>query len=134
VDGVCLGAVTGIVSARSAGAAEARGIEAVLLSIHRFEGQLVVIESDANKVVKAIQTKNFPRVYWGSVVRNCVNLLTALPNVSVVWGKRGGNKVAHHLARLDGPLTHPTGVGLLFSSPPPHTHIVSHIKFDMGFG
>ncbi|KAK2438049.1 Ribonuclease H superfamily protein [Trifolium repens] len=84
VDGVCLGAAKRIVSARSAGEAKARGIEVVLLSIHRFEGQSVVIESDANEVVKAIQTKNFPRVYWGSVVRNCVDLLIALPNVSVV--------------------------------------------------
>jgi hypothetical protein len=49
-----------------------------------------VIESDANEVVKAIQTKNYPRVYWGSVVRNCIDLLATLPNTSVVRGKRDG--------------------------------------------
>jgi hypothetical protein len=99
VEGVCLGAATSVVCARSAAEAEARGIEAVLRAIHQVEGFSNVIESDANEVVKAIQTKECPRVYWGSVVRNCIDMLDTLPNTSVIWGKRDGNKVAHQLAR-----------------------------------
>jgi hypothetical protein len=83
VDGICLGAATHIVNARSATKAEARGLEAVLLSIHWFEGHLVMIEMDSSEVVKVVQTKVYPRVYWGSIARNEGNLLYTLHNVSV---------------------------------------------------
>jgi hypothetical protein len=67
--------------------------------------------------VKAIQTKECPRVYWGSVVRNCIDLLDTLPNTSVIWGKRDGYKVAHQLARwaFKTPIR-----GWLTTPPPPH--------------
>jgi ribonuclease HI len=107
-DGICLGAATRIVQAQSALEAEARGLEAVLRSIHRFEGCPMVIEMDPNVVVKAIQSKDYPRVYWSSVTISGGDLLTQYPNVSVCWSRRVGNKVAHLLARLDGLLMYPT--------------------------
>jgi ribonuclease HI len=116
VEGVCLGAATSIVCAKSAAEAEARGIEVVLNTMDQIEGFSYVIESDAKEVVKAIQTKKCPRVYWGSIVRNCIDRLASLPNTTVVWGKRDGNKVAHQLARwaFKTPIR-----GWLTSLPPP---------------
>jgi ribonuclease HI len=70
VDEICLGVATRIVNARLAMEAEARGLEAVLLSIHRFEGQAIVIEMDSSLVVKVVQSQVYPIVYWGSIARN----------------------------------------------------------------
>jgi ribonuclease HI len=127
MDGYCLGAATCVVKARTATEAEARGLEAVLRSIQRFAENTIIIEMDSSLVVKAVQTKVYPRVYWGSIARNGGDLLSKFPNVSVIWGRRTGNKVVHCLARWafsapnDSWLTH---------VPP---HVVSHIQTDMGF-
>jgi ribonuclease HI len=127
MDGYCLGAATCVVKARTTTEAEARGLEAVLRSIQRFAENTIIIEMDSSLVVKAVQTKVYPRVYWGSIARNGGDLLSKFPNVSVIWGRRTGNKVAHCLARWafsapnDSWLTH---------VPP---HVVSHIQTDMGF-
>jgi ribonuclease HI len=119
---------TRIVHAQSTTEAEARGLEAVLRSIHQFEGHSIMIEMDSSAVVKAIQTKEYyPRVYWGSIARSGGDLLSKCPNVSVCWGRRVGNKVAHLLARWAFSEPNP---GWLSTVPP---HIVSHIQIDMGF-
>jgi ribonuclease HI len=93
-DGICLGAATRIVKAQNALEAEAKGLEEVLRSIHRFPEHSIIVEMDSSTVVKAIQTRDYPRVYWGSIARNGGDLLYNLPNVSVCWGRRTGNKVA----------------------------------------
>jgi ribonuclease HI len=98
-DGICLGAAIRIVQARNALEAEAKGLEEVLRSILRFSNHEIIVEMDSSTVVNAIQKKDYPRVYWGSIAINGGNLLCNLPNVSVCWGRRTGNKVAHLLAR-----------------------------------
>jgi hypothetical protein len=125
VDEICLGVATRIVNARLAMEAEARGLEAVLLSIHRFEGQAIVIEMDSSLVVKVVQSQVYPIVYWGSIARNGGDLLSKLPNVSVCWGRRTGNKVAHLLAGWA--FSAPNSIWFLCTP-----HIVFHIQIDMG--
>ncbi|KAK2435146.1 putative mitochondrial protein [Trifolium repens] len=98
-DRICLGAAIQIVQARNVLEAEAKGLEEVLRSIHRFSDHNIIVELDSSTVVNAIQKKDYPRVYWGSIARNGGDLLCNLPNVSVCWGRRTGNKVAHLLAR-----------------------------------
>jgi ribonuclease HI len=118
-------AATCIVKARSAMEAEARGLEAVLRSIQRFADKTIVIEMDSSIVVKVVRSKVYPRVYWGSIARNGGDLLSSLPNVSVCWGRRTGNKVAHLLARWS--FSAPNNSWLAHVPP----HIVSHIQIDM---
>jgi ribonuclease HI len=98
-DGSCLGAATRIIRARSAIEAEARGLEAVVNEVDRFNGQDIIVEMDARIVVEAIKKKRFPRVYWGKIAKKCSMILDKYPNVSISWIRRSGNTVAHNLAK-----------------------------------
>ncbi|WJX14051.1 hypothetical protein P8452_04364 [Trifolium repens] len=63
-EGSCLGAVTHVVSARSAIEAEARGFEVAIQSSEKFQDRFVIIEMDAQVIVKAVQERSYPRIYW----------------------------------------------------------------------
>ncbi|MCI45372.1 hypothetical protein A2U01_0066611, partial [Trifolium medium] len=36
-------------------------------SIERFNGQTITIESDAQMVIQALQSKRYPRAIWGKI-------------------------------------------------------------------
>jgi ribonuclease HI len=127
-DGSCLGAATRIIRARSAIEAEARGLEAVVNEVDRFNGQDIIVEMDARIVVEAIKKKRFPRVYWGKIAKKCSMILDKYPNVSISWIRRSGNTVAHNLAKWAA--IEPNKNWLTIVPP----QIALHIQKDMRIG
>jgi ribonuclease HI len=97
-EGSCLGAATRVVGARSAIQAEARGFEVAIQSIEKFRDQVVIIEMDAQMIVKAVQERSYPRTYWGSIARRGGELLHRRRNAEITWVGRSGNRVAHYFA------------------------------------
>jgi hypothetical protein len=49
--------------------------------------------------MKAVHEGNYPKTYWGFIVRRGGELLHRRRNAEITWVGRSGNKVAHHLAR-----------------------------------
>jgi ribonuclease HI len=79
--------------------AEAVGISEAMKWIVSQQLNDVIVETDAEIIVKAIQKKIFPRTMWGNVARSCARVLEDLSQVTIQWVNRKGNKVAHALAR-----------------------------------
>jgi hypothetical protein len=71
-DGRCIGSATRVIKGwGDATLAEAVGIREALIWINTQKLQRVIIESDADVIVKAIQKKSFPRTNWGRVACEC---------------------------------------------------------------
>jgi hypothetical protein len=51
-----------VIRANGAIEGEAKGLEAVLLDINKFNGQEIIIEMDAYSIVQAVQKKIYPRL------------------------------------------------------------------------
>jgi ribonuclease HI len=60
----------------------------------------VIIETDAEVIVKALEKKKFPRTIWGNLANGIARDLVSLDHISVKWVSRRGNKAAHDLARF----------------------------------
>jgi ribonuclease HI len=98
-DGRCVGSATRVLKGwEDATWAEAVGISEALKWIDNQKLQNVIIESDAEVIVKAMQKKSFPRTHWGRIALSCVRDLDKLSQVSVKWVNRKCNTVAHELA------------------------------------
>jgi ribonuclease HI len=105
--------------------AEARGIMEAVGDLNRFQQEKVIIESDNSSAVKAIQTRKYPRSYWGLCLRKVREKMDRNPQISIVWAKRSKNIVAHKLAEWASIEPNKTWSDGL----PPH--IVKHIQNDM---
>ncbi|MCI34967.1 hypothetical protein A2U01_0056188, partial [Trifolium medium] len=60
-DGSYLGVATHVVRAGTAMEAEVMGIVSVLQGLNQYDGAHALVESDSSVVVKAMQTRNYPR-------------------------------------------------------------------------
>jgi ribonuclease HI len=100
-DGRAVGAATKVLKGSAdATLAEAIGVGEALNWIKTLNHQHIIIETDAAKVVNALEKKSFPRKIWGNVTRKISRDLDSCPLISVRWVNRKGNQVAHELARL----------------------------------
>jgi ribonuclease HI len=98
-DGRCVGSMTKVLKGwEDATLAEAVGISEAVNWIGNQKLNHVIIETDAEIIVKSIQ-KIFPRTMWGNIARSSARDLDDLSHVSIQWVNRKGNKVAHALAR-----------------------------------
>jgi ribonuclease HI len=125
-NGDWIGAATKIVHGiEEAIEAEARGIMEAVGDLNRSQQNKVIIESDNSSVVKAIQTRVYPRSYWGWIARKVRETIDSNPQISIVWAKRSKNIVAHKLAEWASVEPNKTWSDRL----PPH--IVKDIQKDM---
>ncbi|CAN1145622.1 hypothetical protein LINPERHAP2_LOCUS14781 [Linum perenne] len=60
---------------------------------------MVVFESDAQEVVRAIQTSPRDDTEFEDILRACDAVLRWNPGFSIAFVRRGQNKIAHELAR-----------------------------------
>jgi hypothetical protein len=78
-DGRCVGSATRVLKGwEDATLAEAVGIREALTWIDNQKLQRVIIETDAEVIMKAMQKKSFPRTNWGRVALVCVRDLDKL--------------------------------------------------------
>jgi hypothetical protein len=78
---------------------EARGIIEAVNYLAIFQPATVIIETDNNMVVKAVQTRQFNMHYWGHIARKIRETMDENPNLSISWVNRAKNVVAHYLAK-----------------------------------
>jgi ribonuclease HI len=98
-DGRCAGAGTRVCfGSNDADLAEATGLREALQFVESSHLSNIIIEMDAEKIVKSVQMQSFPRTSWGQVARSCSRVCSQLEKVSVVWVSRQGNQAAHTLA------------------------------------
>ncbi|PNY00367.1 hypothetical protein L195_g023647, partial [Trifolium pratense] len=76
--------------------AEAMGLLAAIEWTKTLHQQTILIESDNSTVVQALRNEQYPRNYWGQMIRSGGDYVR---EISVQWIKRSGNKAAHYLAR-----------------------------------
>ncbi|KAK2393328.1 Polynucleotidyl transferase, ribonuclease H superfamily protein [Trifolium repens] len=107
--------------------AEARGIREALIYLASLQTATVIVESDNQMVVKAIQNRRFNRKYWGHLAREIRETLDESPNLSICWANRNKNVVAHSLAKWAEVEPNKTWI----NNPPPPPHIVTLISKDM---
>jgi ribonuclease HI len=99
-DGRCIGAATNVLKGKDdASLAEAMGLKAGLDLASRLGISKLVVELDAENVVKAITKKNYPRTQWGGIVRQCSRVFEERNQFSIRWIGRNSNTAAHALAR-----------------------------------
>jgi ribonuclease HI len=126
-DGSCAGAGTKVLKGLNEVAmAEASGLLEALNWVENQQLHNVIFESDSATVVKAIQSKTFPRNAWGQVARNCARVYDRNESFSINWVSREGNKTAHALARcalVEPDKSWPCGPSCIWT----------HIQKDMGF-
>jgi ribonuclease HI len=106
--------------------AEASGLLEALKWVENQQLQNVIFESDAATIVKAINSKTFPRNAWGQVAKMCARVCDRNENFTIQWVSRDMNQAAHYLARWA--LVEPNKS---WSSGP--RCILTHIQKDMGF-
>ena len=80
--------------------AEAVGMKEALVWASMFPDRPVVVESDAQVVVNAIQRHTLNHLEVGIVLQECQAVLSGRNNIRLVNVKRLANKAAHLLARL----------------------------------
>ncbi|GAU41426.1 hypothetical protein TSUD_26060 [Trifolium subterraneum] len=99
-DGRCIGAVTKVMQGlNDATLAETQGLFEALNWIKTKGFSNIVIEMDAEVVVRAIQKRIFPRLRWGKLAKSCARDFDKDALLSINWVRRNGNKAAHELAR-----------------------------------
>jgi ribonuclease HI len=74
--------------------AEAMGLQEAMELVNQWELQNTIIELDAQVIVDAVQSNHNPRTNWGCIATQCREWLKTGHNITVVWTKRSGNKVA----------------------------------------
>ncbi|GAU34369.1 hypothetical protein TSUD_217090 [Trifolium subterraneum] len=127
-DGRCVGAVTKVMQGlNDATLAETQGLFEALNWIKTKGLSKIVIEMDAEVVVRAIQKRIFPRSRWGKLAKSCARDFEKDALLSISWVRRNGNKAAHELARWA--LYEPN---MYWDENYPHC-IHPHIQKDMGF-
>jgi ribonuclease HI len=98
-DGGCVGAATRLVrGSQETLEGEAMGLKAAMEFVKSKGIQNVVIEMDAQTIVKAVNERRFHRSYWGRIARQGGDFLRQNPSSSIQWTKRAGNEAAHLLA------------------------------------
>ncbi|XP_074303197.1 uncharacterized protein LOC141637622 [Silene latifolia] len=80
--------------------AEAKALEFGLEIAKRLEMEVVVLESDALNVVKAVSKRAFSRNSLGMCVSDICRYFSLLAVKNICHVKRGGNTVAHLTARI----------------------------------
>jgi ribonuclease HI len=125
-DGHFVGAATKVLKGSDdATLAETMGICEALHWIETLRINHVIIETDAEGIVKAMEKKKFPRTNWGTIANRISRDLVNLDHVSVKWVNRKGNKAAHDLTRFA--FVEPTKTWSNFFP----LCILSHIPSDM---
>jgi transcription termination factor NusB len=79
--------------------AEATGLQEAFQFVQNSHLSNIIIEFDAEKIVKAFQKQLYPRSIWGHIVKDCARVSNQIENCSVSWTSRNNNQVAHNLAR-----------------------------------
>jgi ribonuclease HI len=93
VDGLCVGAATKLIQGSgNVELAEATGLHEALVMIESPHLQNVEIKMDAERVVRAIHNKSFPRFQWGQMARNCARVMESNGEVSLKWVSRKDNE------------------------------------------
>jgi ribonuclease HI len=99
-DGLAVGAATRLVKGSgNVDLAETLGLNEAIQIIHDQHLRNVIIEMDAQRVVRAVNNKIFPRAQWGQLARHCARAIHNFDNVKLQWVSRQGNEAAHALAR-----------------------------------
>ncbi|KAK2412223.1 hypothetical protein QL285_047441 [Trifolium repens] len=65
--------------------AEATGLHEALKYVRDNHLSNIIIELDAEKIVKAFQQKLYPRTNWGQIVKSCVRASNQIENCFVSW-------------------------------------------------
>jgi ribonuclease HI len=78
---------------------EAFAINDALDLVEKLGETYVIIESDCQTVIKAIEKKTNIRKRWGNIVRRCVSFQKNNPRSRFSWVKRDCNRVTHALVR-----------------------------------
>ncbi|KAK6161535.1 hypothetical protein DH2020_004916 [Rehmannia glutinosa] len=95
--------------------AEALGVREALSWIRSLSLNKVVIETDAKYVVDGLLSLELGDSEFDTILIECRNLLQGEPNLSVDFIRRGGNMVAHRLAKESFSFGSP----FVWSDPPP---------------
>ncbi|GAU36074.1 hypothetical protein TSUD_320370 [Trifolium subterraneum] len=96
-DGRCVGAATKVVQGMNdATLAETRGFHEALSWVKTLHLTKVIIEMDAEVIVRAVHRKAFPRSRWGLIAKQCVRDFERNNDSQLC---RQGNSAAHDLAR-----------------------------------
>jgi ribonuclease HI len=99
-DDRCIGAATRVCfGSLDVELAEATGLQEALKYAQDNHLRNIIIELDAEKIVKAYHQKIYPRTKWGQIVKNCARVSNQIENCSVSWVSRKSNQAAHYLAR-----------------------------------
>ncbi|KAK6126239.1 hypothetical protein DH2020_040011 [Rehmannia glutinosa] len=104
--------VQGIYEVREA---EALGVREALSWIRSLRLSKVVIETDAKYVVDGLLSSVMGDSEFDTILYECRKLLQGEPDLSVGFVRRGGNKVAHRLAKESFSFDSP----FVWSDPPP---------------
>jgi hypothetical protein len=59
----------------------------------------MIFEIDAKIIVKAVQSRAFPRTKWGQITKNVARVFKDNDDFTISWVKRDNNHVAHTLAK-----------------------------------
>jgi hypothetical protein len=92
---VCWSGNTGGLGLSEVIEAEAIGLSEVVEFLSKFQHDKVIIELDNQSIVKAVNSRNFPRNYWGQIARCGEDFLLKNPNCTIRWIRRNGNEAAH---------------------------------------
>lgn len=81
---------------------EALGIRSALEWIKERNRTKVIIESDCSSIVESIRSNKGSSSMTGMVIWDCIDLLSTLSDVRVVFVRRSANSAIHSLARESG--------------------------------
>jgi ribonuclease HI len=102
-DGSCVGAVTRVRKGSDCVLlAEAMGLQEAITLVQDWNLQNTIIELDAKTIVDTVGSNKNPRTKWGMITTQCAKKMKELNQISVIWTRRNGNKVAHELAKWAG--------------------------------
>jgi hypothetical protein len=78
------------------------GLQEAITLVQDWNLQNTIIELDAKTIVDTVGSNKNPRTKWGMITTQCAKKMKELNQISVIWTRRNGNKVAHELAKWAG--------------------------------
>lgn len=106
--------------------AEGMGLREALSWIKMKQMSNVIVEMDAQIIVKAMHNYASSASYLGLVIDDCKDISRSITNLCVVFVKRSANQVAHLLARVSGSMS-----GLMFWGSNPPSFLLAALAADI---
>jgi hypothetical protein len=75
------------------------GLQEAVKLVQDWNLQNTIIELDAKAIVDMANSRKEPRTPWGILTSQCAKKMKELNQISIIWTRKHGNKVAHELAK-----------------------------------